>query len=124
MSEPTAETPASPEVASVPPQEPQAPASQTAAAIERGDADVLARLYEGDRFVPRALLVPQLPDEPEILREWLEQKRGGRVELHVPQRGERKKHLALAMQNAELGDAVEVDALDRLGSGRRGDEPR
>jgi excinuclease ABC subunit C len=73
-------------------------------------ADVLARLYEGDRFVPRALLVPQLPDEPEILREWLEQKRGGRVELHVPQRGERKKHLELAMQNAELGDAVEVDA--------------
>ena len=73
-------------------------------------ADVLARLYEGDRFVPRALLVPQLPDEPAILREWLEQKRGGRVELHVPQRGERRKHLALAMQNAELGDAVEADA--------------
>ncbi|MEC8251894.1 MAG: excinuclease ABC subunit UvrC [Planctomycetota bacterium] len=76
-------------------------------------ADVLARLYEGDRFVPRALLVPQLPDEPEILREWLEQKRGGRVELHVPQRGERRKHLSLAMQNAELGDAVEVDAEAR-----------
>ena len=76
-------------------------------------ADVLARLYEGDRFVPRALLVPQLPDEPAILREWLEQKRGGRVELHVPQRGERRKHLALAMQNAELGDAVEVDADER-----------
>ena len=76
-------------------------------------ADVLARLYEGDRFVPRALLVPQLPDEPEILREWLEHKRGGRVELHVPQRGERSKHLALAMQNAELGDAVEVDAEAR-----------
>ena len=76
-------------------------------------ADLLARLYEGDRFVPRALLLPQLPDEPEILREWLEQKRGGRVELHVPQRGERRKHLALAMQNAELGDAVEVDADER-----------
>ncbi|MEC7724120.1 MAG: excinuclease ABC subunit C, partial [Planctomycetota bacterium] len=76
-------------------------------------ADVLARLYEGDRFVPRALLVPQLPDEPEILREGLEQKRGGRVELHVPQRGERRKHLSLAMQNAELGDAVEVDAEAR-----------
>ena len=76
-------------------------------------ADLLARLYEGDRFVPRALLLPQLPDEPAILREWLEQKRGGRVELHVPQRGERRKHLALAMQNAELGDAVEVDADER-----------
>ncbi|MCK5941246.1 MAG: excinuclease ABC subunit C, partial [Planctomycetes bacterium] len=73
-------------------------------------ADVLARLYEGDRFVPRALLVPHLPDEPGILREWLEQKRGGRVELHVPQRGDRRKHLTLAMQNAELGDAVAADA--------------
>jgi len=73
-------------------------------------ADVLARLYEGDRFVPRLLLLPQLPEEPAILREWLEKKRGGRVELNVPRRGERRKHLALAMQNAELGDAVEVDA--------------
>lgn len=73
-------------------------------------SDVLARLYEGDRFVPRALLLPQLPDEPAILREWLAQKRGGRVELHVPQRGERRQHLALAMQNAELGDAAAFDA--------------
>lgn len=73
-------------------------------------ADVLARLYEGDRYVPRALLVPLLPAEPAILRGWLEHKRGGRVELHVPVRGERKRHLKLAEQNARLADEVAVDA--------------
>jgi excinuclease ABC subunit C len=84
-------------------------------------ADIIARLYEGDRFVPRAILVPQLPAESEILRQWLESKRGGRVEMHVPMRGDRKKHLVLAQQNAQLADAVSADedarkraAADRL----------
>ncbi|HEB53135.1 MAG TPA: excinuclease ABC subunit UvrC, partial [bacterium] len=76
-------------------------------------ADVLARLYEGDRFVPRALLVPTLPAEPAILRQWLADKRNGSVELHVPRRGDRLRHLQLAQQNARLGDEAEVDAAAR-----------
>jgi len=75
--------------------------------------DVLTRLYEGDRYVPRAVLLPRLPSEPAILREWLEHKRGARVELHVPQRGDRRKHLQLAQQNAELHDAASADAEAR-----------
>lgn len=73
-------------------------------------ADVLARLYEGDRYVPGALIVPELPAEPAILRGWLEKKRGGRVEMHIPVRGTRKQHLKLAQQNAKLADEVAVDA--------------
>ncbi len=74
---------------------------------------MLARLYEGDRYVPRAVLVPAMPAEPAMLRAWLEHKRGARVELAVPQRGDRKKHLTLAMQDAELADRVAVDAEAR-----------
>lgn len=73
-------------------------------------ADLLARLYEGDRYVPAVVIVPELPAEPAILRGWLEQKRGSKVELHVPARGNRKQHLRLAEQNAQLADAVAVDA--------------
>ena len=76
-------------------------------------ADLLARLYEGDRYVPSALIVPEMPAEPAILRGWLEQKRGGRVEMHVPVRGLRVQHLKLAQQNAKLADEVAVDADSR-----------
>lgn len=72
-------------------------------------SEALQQLYQGDRYVPRAVLVPTMPEEPAMLREWLEHKRGARVELHVPQRGERRQHLTMAQQNAELGDAVAVD---------------
>ncbi len=83
-------------------------------------ADLLARLYEGDRYVPAVVLVPELPAEPAILRGWLEKKRGGRVELHVPVRGNRKHHLGLAQQNAQLADEalMDADARRRVGAER------
>ena len=76
-------------------------------------ADVLAQLYEGDRYVPAVVLVPEMPAEPGILRGWLEHKRGGRVELHVPVRGNRKQHLMLAQQNAQLADEALMDVHAR-----------
>ncbi|MBL9079455.1 MAG: excinuclease ABC subunit UvrC [Planctomycetes bacterium] len=85
--------------------------------------ELLGRFYEGDRYVPATVLVPTLPAEAAIITGWLQHKRGGRVELHVPQRGDKRRHLDLALQNAELGDALAADAAararaaaDRLGA--------
>ena len=75
--------------------------------------ELLGRFYEGDRYVPATVLVPTLPAETAIIAGWLQHKRGGRVELHVPQRGEKRRHLELAQQNAELGDALAADAAAR-----------
>ena len=75
--------------------------------------DVLTRLYEGDRYVPPAVLLASLPAEAAIVQQWLAHKRGGKVELLVPQRGDRRRHLELARQNAELADAVTADADER-----------
>jgi excinuclease ABC subunit C len=75
--------------------------------------DVLGRLYEGDRYVPPTVLLPTMPAEHEIIAGWLRHKRGGAVDLLVPQRGDRRRHLELARQNAELGDAAAVDAAAR-----------
>lgn len=75
--------------------------------------ELLARFYEGDRYVPAVVLLPQAPAEAPILQEWLQGKRGGRVELHVPQRGDKRRHVELAEQNARLQDAVEADAQAR-----------
>lgn len=75
--------------------------------------ELLGRCYEGDRYVPKTVLLPVLPAESAIVAHWLEQKRGGRVELIVPRRGDRRAKLELAQQNARLGDAIATDAETR-----------
>jgi len=75
--------------------------------------DLLGRLYDGDHYVPPVVLVPVLPFEAELITEWLRDKRGAAVELLVPQRGDRRRHLELAQQNAALADALVADAQAR-----------
>jgi len=49
---------------------------------------------------PRRILVTRLPEEAELLSRWLCQRRGGRVEIRQPQRGEKRRLLAMALKNA------------------------
>ncbi|MGZ4597406.1 MAG: excinuclease ABC subunit UvrC, partial [Actinomycetes bacterium] len=60
----------------------------TAGLVER----FLLQLYDGEsgEGVPREVLVPALPDDLEALEEWLSDLRGSRVQLRVPQRGDKK----------------------------------
>ncbi|MBZ0152935.1 MAG: excinuclease ABC subunit UvrC, partial [Planctomycetes bacterium] len=78
---------------------------------------LLGRFYEGDRYVPATIVLPWLPNEATIVTQWLAGKRGGRVDLHVPQRGDKRRHLELAQQNAELADAMAADAEARRRQG-------
>ena len=50
--------------------------------------------------VPRELLVPALPSDVDALSEWLSQRRGTRVTLRVPQRGDKKTLLETVGRNA------------------------
>ncbi|HEX5052187.1 MAG TPA: excinuclease ABC subunit UvrC [Planctomycetota bacterium] len=79
--------------------------------------ELLGRFYEGDRYVPPVVLLPTAPAETEIIGAWLQGKRGGKVELHVPQRGDKRRHLELAQQNAQLADAMASDAEARRRTG-------
>jgi excinuclease ABC subunit C len=79
--------------------------------------ELLGRFYEGDRYVPGTVLLPSPPAEAEIIGAWLQHKRGGKVELHVPQRGDKRRHLELAQQNAQLADAMVADAEARARAG-------
>jgi len=56
---------------------------------------------EGETDVPRELLVPALPTDVEALAEWLGQRRGGRVTIRVPQRGDKKALLETVARNAQ-----------------------
>ncbi len=61
----------------------------------------LLRLY-GERAddVPPVVLVPATPEDPEALAELLTERRGARVRLVVPQRGDRRAFLDLVGENA------------------------
>jgi len=57
-----------------------------------------AETGEGD--VPRELLVPALPPDADALAEWLASHRGSRVQLRVPQRGDKRALMETVARNA------------------------
>jgi excinuclease ABC subunit C len=64
-----------------------------------------------DAPVPREVLVPVLPPGAEALEEWLGERRGGRVSLRVPQRGDKKALLDTVARNA--GEALALHKTKR-----------
>jgi len=62
----------------------------------------LLKLYDGeaDEAIPREVLVPALPDDADALAEWLCQRRGARVHLRVPRRGDKRSLLETVERNA------------------------
>jgi len=60
--------------------------------------------YQQNSFIPPRILVSVLPDEVELLSEWLARLSGGstrpRVEIRLPQRGSKRELMELAEKNA------------------------
>ncbi|GIH05063.1 UvrABC system protein C [Rhizocola hellebori] len=63
--------------------------------------------------VPRELLVPELPDDVEALTEWLCDRRGSKVAIRVPQRGDKKTLMETVGRNA--GQSLAQHKLRRAG---------
>lgn len=57
--------------------------------------------YADENFVPREVLLPFAPNEPEALAELLSERKGEKVRAFVPQRGDKVELLSLASRNAE-----------------------
>ncbi|GAB7005989.1 excinuclease ABC subunit UvrC [Nocardioides sp. AN3] len=63
--------------------------------------DFLLQLYAGDpESIPREVLVPALPPEPEVAEDLLSDLRGSRVQVRVPQRGDKRTLLETVARNA------------------------
>ncbi len=73
---------------------------------DAGTGDLVERaivqLYDAEsgEAVPREVLVPVLPDDFEAVEQWLVTRRGGRVSLRVPQRGDKASLLETVARNA------------------------
>ena len=62
---------------------------------------LLKQLYIDQHYVPRSILVPVDFDDRETLADLLSDRTGHRIELAVPQRGEKRSLVDLASQNAK-----------------------
>lgn len=81
--------------------------------LDRGElvGRVLERLYydENPLGLPRMVLVPELPTDPELYEKWLGDRLGSLVRLKVPQRGGKR-----ALQQTVTENATESFARHRL----------
>ena len=71
---------------------------------DAADAEVLgaflAQFYESATYVPRTVLLSSPPDDRDQLAAMLRERRGGAVDIHVPQRGELRALMATVEENA------------------------
>lgn len=58
--------------------------------------------YDRKTSIPNELILPSLIDEEELIKKWLEEKRGSGIKIYVPKRGEKKHLIDLATKNATL----------------------
>lgn len=61
---------------------------------------IIRELY-GDERPPRLVLVPVLPAVSDVIEAWLSERRGGTVELRVPQRGAKRRLMETTGVNAQ-----------------------
>jgi len=64
-------------------------------------SSLLKQVYLNDPYVPTLIHVPLEFEDRELLEELLSEQRGRKVEIHTPQRGQKKAMLALVESNAQ-----------------------
>ncbi|HML97980.1 MAG TPA: excinuclease ABC subunit UvrC [Tepidiformaceae bacterium] len=61
----------------------------------------LLQYYEGAQYIPRLVAIPSEADDRGAMEELLTEKRGTLVEVRVPERGEKRRLVELATENAK-----------------------
>ncbi len=89
--------------------------------VEHSEADTgsqiitafIKQYYEGTPFVPNEMLTEFAVEEQVLLEEWLGQRRGGRVHIITPQKGEKSKMIDLARENASVVLSRDLEKIKR-----------
>ena len=85
----------------------------------------LLQYYEGAQYVPKLVAIPHEAEDRDAMEQLLSEKRGSLVEVRVPERGEKRRLVELATDNARealalarvkwMADATKTEqALDQL----------
>ncbi len=62
---------------------------------------LLKQYYSSVEGIAKQIFVNVVPDEKELVEQWLTQKRGSKVRLHVPEKGDNRKLVDMALSNAK-----------------------
>jgi excinuclease ABC subunit C len=66
-------------------------------------ASFIKQFYSSATSIPPSVLLPETPAEKEALEDWLKNRRGGKVRLWAPRRGEKNKLVKIVIDNARQG---------------------
>lgn len=73
----------------------------------------IKQYYNGTPFVPNELLTEFPVEEQELLEHWLGERRGGRVHIITPMKGEKSKMIDLARENARVVLSRDLEKMKR-----------
>ena len=65
-------------------------------------ADFIQQFYAGTPFIPKEIMLPEEPVGRELLEEWLTLRKGSKVSLVIPRKGQKSRLVELAVENAAL----------------------
>jgi len=71
------------------------------------------QFYSGTPFIPRELILSDPVEDQEIIEEWLSSKRGQKVYIKVPVKGEKERLVELARKNASLVLQQDAEKIKR-----------
>ncbi|HLV81044.1 MAG TPA: excinuclease ABC subunit UvrC [Chthonomonadaceae bacterium] len=91
---------------------------------EESQSDVVQEFvkqyYQNANFIPQEILLPCDMDETAIIQSWLRQRKGRKVEIQVPVRGDKKKLVEMATENAVHAlDQIKAEMRAKLGNTER-----
>ena len=70
--------------------------------IGEATTEFVKQYYQDASYVPKEIILPAQVEESLIIEQWLKQKKGTKVTLTVPERGEKKHLLEMAEANVRL----------------------
>lgn len=73
----------------------------------------IKQFYAGTPYIPKEIFLETEPEESDILSRWLSEKRGQKVYIRVPKKGEKEKLVELAKKNAILILNKDAEKLKR-----------
>ncbi len=63
----------------------------------------IKQFYASSPYIPPRLLLQYPVEDTQIIKEWLQSRRGASVEIHVPRRGSKKQLVDIVAENARQG---------------------
>lgn len=73
----------------------------------------IKQFYAGTSYIPRELILGEAIEEQQIIEEWLGSKRGQKVYIKIPVKGEKEKLVELARKNASLVLQQDTEKIKR-----------